>query len=216
MHNTLSACALGLMIVTSLAGADNEKQIDAVLKGYADAVEKADQIRAKAVEKSQDAAISQLIKLAGKAHTEKDQAAETNAWKAVLKLENSHPKALKFFTDLGQLEKVQEQLAAEGTLGIEKSAKLVGKWIILFNDSTVTSITINPNATVIYARQQKNPQTYPIGKDGGSFLVKVASLNAIERWTFAGTKLFVEHWGPGSLYTEGKAPNYFGYAVKDE
>lgn len=91
---------------------DNNKQVEGVLKSHNESVVKADEIRAKAVEKSAREAVLQLTRLASKAFSEKDRVSETNAWKAILTVDRSNPKATQYFKDLGTLEKTLGELAS--------------------------------------------------------------------------------------------------------
>ena len=112
----LSGLVLGLIM--GLAGqnavlADDAALIESIFRTQAETVAKADSVYKRAVDKARDDALLQLMKLTVKAYKAKDRVAETAAWKAVLRLDRTHKKAIQYFTDLGTLDKVLAELPAE-------------------------------------------------------------------------------------------------------
>lgn len=128
----MRAILFSLVVVTfsvSISiGSDNSKQVEGVLISHNESVLKADEIRAKAVEKSAREAVLQLTRLASKAFSEKDRVSETNAWKAILTVDRSNPKATQYFKDLGTLEKTLAELPPEATPVHALQVSIVGKW----------------------------------------------------------------------------------------
>ena len=127
-----------LMTVAALAlcglvahAAENVKEIESLLKVHSDAIARADKARAIAVEKARDDTIAKLMKLAGRAYTEKDRVSETNAWRSVLQLDRQHQRARRYFSDLGTLEQVEKDLGEPSADESAQPTKLVGKWTMM-------------------------------------------------------------------------------------
>ena len=90
--------------------ADDAALIEATFRAHAEAVAKAELARKRTIEKAQDDALTQLTKLTVKAYKANDRIAETMAWKAILRLDSTHKKAVQYFTDLGILDKVLAEI----------------------------------------------------------------------------------------------------------
>ncbi|MDB5336879.1 MAG: hypothetical protein JWN70_2498 [Planctomycetaceae bacterium] len=119
--------SLGLASVIACLGcpavfADEAAQIELAFRNHSDAVTRAELVHTRAIEKARDDAIAQLIRMAARAFKANDRLAETNAWKAVIKLDRSHKKAIQYFTDLGILEKVLADIPSTGN---DRPAKVV-------------------------------------------------------------------------------------------
>ncbi len=211
---------LCLLAVVATSGflaiaADNEKEIEALLRGHADATLKADQARLRAVETSRDNTIASLVKVAGRAYTAKDRISETNAWKAVLRLDRDHKKARQYFTDLGTLDQVLKELPESNTVGTTTLPRFVGKWQGVFHNGAKETISISNDGIVILQKQPGVKCKLENTKGGAAILVKRPDSDCLNRYTLAGEKLLFEQWCPSSLYPKSD-PNAFGYAVRVE
>lgn len=190
--------------------AENIKEIDSLLRSHGDAVARADKARTQAVGKSRDDTIAKLVKLAGRAYSDKDRVSETSAWRSVLQLDRQHQRARKYFSDLGTLDQVEIELG-EATDDVAAHArKLVGKWSVLFNNRATSPIAIPADGVVRRGDGEKL-----IGKitvERGEMILRLPA-DIVERYTIAGEKLFVEQWAPASTYPQS-APSLFGYGVR--
>lgn len=205
---------LTLCLVVPTLAADNSKLVDVVLRNHGEAVAKADEVRAKSVDKSRRDAVSQLVKLAMKAYSDKDRGAETNAWKAVLRLDRSHAKAIQYFSDLGTLEKVLAEIKETENDVTGQQAKIVGKWIGHYDNRQTAEFIVNANGTVQY-KNERGTVACKLDTDGDAFLVHLPELQGYEKWTIAGNRLFCEHWHPEATFPK-ESPRHLGYAVRVE
>lgn len=206
--------AVYLLSLPHAIAADNAKPIETVMRNHAEAVAKADQLRAKAVEKSRDDAVSQLVKLASKAYTEKDRVAETSAWKGVLTLDRTHKKARQYFTDLGTLEKMLAEIPEGAKDDVVKTARFVGKWRVRDNRAEARH-RINADGTVEAENGGKSDWTSKLNPQGDSVIAHCQKYDSMLRYTPAGDKLLVEGWQPASQFAKS-SPQIFGYAVREE
>ncbi|MDB5336111.1 MAG: pknB 22 [Planctomycetaceae bacterium] len=109
---TTLSMAVGIILVCcQIAIAEESTAIETIFRNHAEALAKADLIRSRAANKARDDAVSMLTKLAAKSYKANDRLAETEAWKAVLKLQRNHKKATQYFTDLGTLDKVLAEIS---------------------------------------------------------------------------------------------------------
>ncbi len=219
MRNS-SRMLLCLLAVVATSGflaiaADSEKEIEALLRGHADATLKADQARLRAVETSRDNTIALMVKVAGRAYTAKDRFSETNAWKAVLRLDREHKKARQYFGDLGTLDQVLTELPHNDSAETAMLPRFVGKWQGVFHTGTKETITISNDGIVILQNQPKVKCQFENTKGGAAILVRRPNSNCLNRYTLAGEKLLFEQWDPHSTYPKS-APSAFGYAVRVE
>ncbi len=205
---------LGLVLMLSMPAfaADNAKLIEVVLRNHGEGVAKADEVRAKAVDKSRREAVTQLVKLAMKAYSEKDRNAETSAWKAVLGLDRTHAKATQYFSDLGILDKVLEEIKDTDPDASGQQAKIVGKWIGNYDNRGTSEFVVGADGTVKY-KNDRGTVTCKLESDGDTFVVHLPALQGYEKWTIAGKRLFCEHWHPEATYPKGR-PSNLGYAVR--
>ncbi|MDB5338996.1 MAG: hypothetical protein JWN70_4615 [Planctomycetaceae bacterium] len=90
--------------------ADDAALIEGVFRTHAEAVARAETLHKRAIDKARDDAVSQLLKMTVKAYKANSRVAETAAWKAILRIDRTHKKAIQYFTDLGNLDKVLEEL----------------------------------------------------------------------------------------------------------
>lgn len=219
MQNTFRVFLFLLaMLITSsgrVIAADNEKEIDTLLRVHADATLKADQARLRAVETSRDNTIASLVRVAGRAYTAKDRVSETNAWKAILRLDREHKKARQYFTDLGNLDQMLKELPESNTVGTTTLPRFVGKWQGVFHNGAKETISIGNDGIVILQKQPGVKCQLENIKGGAAILVKRPDGDCLNRYTLAGEKLLFEQWCPSSLYPKSD-PNGFGYAVRVE
>jgi len=189
--------------------AENVKEIEAVLRVHGDAVAKADKLRAVSVDKSRDEAIGKLVKLAGRAYTEKDRVGETNAWRTVMQLDRQHAKARRYFEDLGTLGQVEKDL---GELNLPESVdlkKFVGKWNVTFSNRAGGPIVIPKDGIV---RRGDGPSlTGKLSIENGEVLLRMPAF--MERYTLIGDRIFVEQWAPPATFPDS-APLIFGYGPR--
>lgn len=210
-------CLLAIVATSDLIAiaADNEKEINALLRGHADATLKADQARLRAVEKSRDDTIASLVKVAGRTYTAKDRLSETNAWKAILKLDRDHKKARQYFADLGTLDQVLTELPHNDSTETTTLPRFVGNWEGVFHNNAKETITISNDGIVILQKQRGVKCQFENTKGGAAILVKRPDSDCLNRYTLAGEKLLFEQWCPSSRYPKSN-PSAFGYAVRVE
>ena len=205
-----------LMTVAALAlcglvahAAENVKEIESLLKVHSDAIARADKARAIAVEKARDDTIAKLMKLAGRAYTEKDRVSETNAWRSVLQLDRQHQRARRYFSDLGTLEQVEKDLGEPSADESAQPTKLVGKWNMMFSNKAAGPLVIPKDGVV--RRIDGENGTGKIVLERGEALLRIPAF--VERYTMMGDRIFVEQWAPASTYP-ASAPLIFGYGVR--
>lgn len=92
--------------------ADDAAFIEGVFRNHAEAVARAETLYKRAIDKAREDAVSQLLKMTVKAYKANNRVAETAAWKGILRLDRKHKLAIRYFTDLGTLDKVLEELPA--------------------------------------------------------------------------------------------------------
>lgn len=209
----LVLCAWSLSIAVA---ADNTKLIDTVIRNYGEATSKANELRSKSVAKSKSETISQLAKLASKAYSEKDRLAETNAWKAVLRLDRSHPKAVQYFKDLGTLEQTLKELPADKRNGDEDPlVGFVGKWKVTYNVGSTEVIEFAENgAYTTHLGLNMKCEVEPLPLEG-AVIVTYPGGDHLNRYLLNGDRLFVEQWAPASRYPK-TTPPFFGRVVRVE
>lgn len=210
---TLPLCVLSLSMVLA---ADNAKLIDAVIRNYYLELAKADELRAKSVDKSKNDALAQLVKLASRAYSEKDRLSETNAWKMILRINRSHPKALQYFQDLGTLEQVLKDLPPlEQSNEANIYSRFVGKWQITYNNEAVETIAFGKTGTHTIPNQPNVKCRVDAILLSESITVTYPGGDHLNRYTLAGDQLLVEQWGPAAEYPKSP-PHFFGRAVRVE
>lgn len=211
MRTTLLVTLTLVVIGITVDAAENGKEIEAVLKVHGEAVAKADKLHTTSIEKARDEAISKLIKLAGRAYTEKDRVSETNAWRTVLQLDRQHAKARRYFEDLGTLEQVEKELGEPKTPESVDLKKFTGKWNVMFSNRAGGPIVIPKDGVV---RRGEGPNlTGKLAVENGEVLLRMPAF--IERYTLMGDRVFVEQWAPASSFPDS-APLIFGYGPRIE
>lgn len=212
---------LGAFVLCSMAlgvqASDNTKLIESVLKTHAEAIARAGEQRAKAVEKASNDAVSQLTRLASKAYSEKDRLAETSAWKAVLRLDRSHSKAIQYFKDLGTLDQVLTEIPEPADEKKPKTA-IVGKWNFYRDGSTNSSFAtfdFQSDGSIFQASNGEGFKHWgKLTRDGEAYVCRDGNgeANYVFRYTIFGDRLVAEQFS-ASAYPKS-APSWFYYAMR--
>lgn len=176
--------AASLLSASITLAADNTKQIEAALRNYAEGISRVDDVHDKAADKLRNEATTQLIKIANRAFADKDRLAETNAWKAVLSVDNEHAKAVQYFKDLGTLDATLAEVTKASPADLAKLTKLQGDWIAYAGFRTEFVHRFTTGGIV-----------EGLGPDGRSVLWKSTPL------TLRGTGVVTEHGGEMHTYT---------------
>lgn len=212
MRTWMTIAALLAVCAVIVRAAENTKEIENLLKVHTEAVARADKARTLAVGKSRDETIAKLVKLAGRAYADKDRGGETNAWRSVLQLDRQHPKARQYFSDLGTLDQIEQELGESTEDKPADARRLVGKWSVLFNNEASGPIVIPADGVV--RRGDGDKRIGKITVERGEFILRLPEA-FVERYTLAGDRLFVEQWAPASTFPQA-APLIFGYGKKME
>lgn len=216
MRNSVVSVILCLLGVGSILAADNTKQIDNVLRNFAELTEKANETRAKSIDKARTEAISQLTKLAGRAYTEKDRISENRAWKTILKLDRKHPKAAQYFKDLGTLDKILAEIPVDSTNTNDPRARFIGKWQVVYSAGTSEIVDIRDDGTITFLPKGLSQKyTFDSTQSDVCLISPNAEAACLNRYTLAGNKLLVEQWS--SLSADLKtSTSVFGRAERLE
>ncbi len=219
MRNASSISLFVLFVVTAswvrAIAADNDKELDNLLRMHADATLKAEQTKLRAVEKSRDDTIVLMIKVASRAYAAKDRVSETNAWKAILRLDREHKKARQYFADLGSLDQVLRQLPESNASSTITLPRFAGKWDVVFHRGDKDKFTITNDGIVTFQNRPKVKCQIDNTTSGAAIILKIPEGDCFNRYTLAGDKLFFEQWCPSSLYPKS-APTAYGHAVRFE
>ncbi len=209
----LSVAASMLLVLHSSFGADNVKQIETAMRNHREAITKAEELRVKAVEKSRTETVAQLARLASRAYAEKDRLAETNAWKAVLAFDRKNAKAVRYFQDLGTLEKVLQELPPEAVDAKDVFGHFTGKWITIFPNGIEHTMEFTADGKAKFQGFTTFCEcTVDATYEGLAIAVTSPAKDVKNRYTLMGTRMLVEQWIPPAAYP--KAVPYYGFATR--
>ncbi len=209
MRTTFTSALVYCLVFSNAWSADNSKQIERVLHNHGEAIAKANDLRAKATEKSRNEAIVQLTKMATAAYADKDRLSETNAWKAVLMLDRSNAKATQYFKDLGTLDQILATIPEDSAGG--SLFRLVGKWHVSCDNKAQADVEFTPEGVLLTDNKAKAHPRIAADRDSITF----RKGDCVDKYTMAGNKLLFEQWFPASIYPNS-GPSNFGIATKVE
>lgn len=209
MRAKLALASVYCLVYSSTFAADNSKQIERILHNHGEAIAKANDIRAKAIEKSRSDAVAQLTKMATAAYSEKDRLAETNAWKTVLMMDRSNAKATQYFKDLGTLEQVLKTIPEDTSGG--NLFRIAGKWRVSCDNKVQFDVDIAAEGVLLTDNKKTAYPKLTTDKDSITF----RRGEVVDRYTVAGNKLLFEQWYPFTTYP-ASGPSNFGIASRVE